>query len=350
MIYHLREPLYNVCMSYYDIRACAVEDYAEAVRKLTEQVDEPVSFLQAPLYGKLQAASGKEVVYFTISRDSLVVGCGLGVVYEAAAGLKFLYCPYGPMSSVWDEELVADLEAFFRPLAEKYGCSFVRLDNDQVKAAPGKKPIPSKIARTASLQPRAEWVLDISPSEEEIWMGFHKHARYNVRLAERANAVVALYKPSEAPLETFYNLMQATGDRDSFGIFDKSYYGSYLKTLSDDEGFLVMVTIDGRPAAAGLFVTYDRQAHYVFAGSSNDFRKIAPAYSVIWAAMKEAKKRGCTLLNFGGVTDDVKGHDLGGVTGFKKRFGGQRVEHENPIDFIYKPWKYRLFTLYKTLR
>ncbi|QQS19216.1 peptidoglycan bridge formation glycyltransferase FemA/FemB family protein [Candidatus Saccharibacteria bacterium] len=65
---------------------------------------------------------------------------------------------------------------------------------------------------------------------------------------------------------------------------------------------------------------------------------------------ERSQKRGCTIFNFGGVTDDVKGHDLGGVTGFKKRFGGYRVDHANPIDFVYKPLQYALFKLYKTLR
>jgi lipid II:glycine glycyltransferase (peptidoglycan interpeptide bridge formation enzyme) len=334
----------------YAIRSCSLEDYQQVSEEVASALPEAVSFLQAPLYGRLQQASGKEVVYVTIARDSRTVGCGLGVVYEAAAGLRFMYCPYGPVSTVWDADLVADLETFFRGIASKLNCTFVRLDANEVNLTSGKKPIPGKLARTASLQPRAEWVLDITPSEDDLWMDFHKHARYNIRLAERASAVTTVYKPSEAPLETFFGLMETTAGRDKFGIFDKAYYSSYLKTLSDEEGFMVVVTIDGKPAAAGLFVLFDQQAHYVFAGSSNDFRKIAPAYTVIWTAMKEAKRRGCTLLNFGGVTDDVKGQDLGGVTGFKKRFGGQRVEHKNPIDLVYIPWKYLLFKLYKTLR
>ncbi len=339
-----------VPMGVYTIQRCSVEDYEAASKSYLENHHELVTFLQAPFYGRLQENSGKEVVYIRILKQAELVGFGLGVIYSAPGGLKFLYCPYGPISTEWPPELVADLEVFFRSLADKLGCAFVRIDSDEVKSTAVKKPIPSKIARTASLQPRAEWVLDISPEEETLWMGFHKHARYNVRLAERAEANIAVLKPSEAPLETFYSLMKTTGERDSFGIFNKDYYESYLKTLTDDEGFVVLVSIDGKPAATGLFVLYDKQAHYVFAGSSNDFRKIAPAYSVIWAAMKEAKERGCTLFNFGGITDDVKGHDLGGVTGFKKRFGGYRIEHANPVDFVCKPAHYAMFKLYKLLR
>ncbi len=313
-------------------------------------MQQPIPFLQAPFYGSLQAASGKQVVYFCITKDTETVGCGLGVQYRAPGGFRFLYCPYGPVVREANEELLADLKAFFRPLAHKLGCAFVRLDDDTLAAASPNAPVASKLARMASLQPRAEWVLDISPDEESVWMGFHKHARYNIRLAERANANIAIYKASEAPLETFYSLMQTTSKRDNFEIFDKAYYESYLKTLDDKEGFIVLVSIDGKPAATGLFACYDGQAHYVFAGSSDDFRKIAPAYTVIWSAMKEAKQRGCTLFNFGGVSDTVKGQHLGGVTGFKKRFGGFRVEHRNPLDLVYKKLPYTLFKTYKSLR
>ena len=107
--------------------------------------------------------------------------------------------------------------------------------------------------------------------------------------------------------------------------------------------------LDGKPAAAGLFVMHDQQAYYVFAGSSNDNRKIAPAYSVIWSAIKTSQDRGCTLFNFGGVTESVKGQDLIGVTSFKRKFGGYQVDHRNPVDLIYSHARYMLFGLHKTL-
>ena len=338
-------------MASYTITECSAEQYHTATQALLQAGrDEPISFLQAPFYGRIQASSGKEVVYWTMHSAKALIGCGLAVAYDAPGGLRFLYAPYGPVSTVWDEGVYEELRVFFAPIALKLNCAFVRLDTDDLSELPHVRPIPAHLARTASLQPRAEWILDITQGEETLWMGLHKHARYNVRLAERAHADLHIYKPSEAPLDTFFSLMQTTSDRDGFGIFDKSFYAAYLQNLSDDEGFVVMCTIDGVPAATGLFVLYDQQAHYVFAGSSDDFRKIAPAYGVIWHAVQEAKSRGCSRFNFGGISDEVKGQQLGGVTGFKKRFGGYAVDHLNPVDVVYKPLLYLLFRLYKTLR
>ncbi len=338
-------------MAVYTLAECSIETYqAAAQADIARGNTEPVSFLQAPLYGKIQAVSGKNVVYCTIHKDDSLIGYGLAIVYSAPGGLRFLYVPYGPICSKWNQEVYEAVKKFYKPIAQRLGCAFVRLDTDDLPTGSQLRPISARLARTASLQPRAEWVLDTSTEVDTLWQGFHKHARYNVRLAERAKADIQIYEPHKAPLDTFFALMQVTSDRDGFGIFDRAYYASYLQTLADDEGFVIICSINGKPAAAGLFVVYDAQVHYVFAGSVNEFRKIAPAYTVIWQAIQEAKQRGCIRFNFGGVLDTVKGQDLSGVTAFKKRFGGYVVNHSNPVDIVYKPFRYFLFRLYKMFR
>jgi hypothetical protein len=100
-------------MGVYTIQRCSVEDYEAASKSYLDNHHEPVTFLQAPFYGRLQENSGKEVVYIRILKQAELVGFGLGVIYSAPGGLKFLYCPYGPISAEWTSELVTDLEVFF---------------------------------------------------------------------------------------------------------------------------------------------------------------------------------------------------------------------------------------------
>lgn len=331
------------------VTECSEKDYAAALETLRKPNGEPVSFLQAPFYGAWQARDGKTVVYYTAKDNSGFVAAGLAVLYTAP-GVNFLYSPYGPVVRQWTPELLSALRKFFSPIAKRINATFVRLDSTGLIDTPGVRPVSNPIAVTASLQPRAEWLLDIAPPEDKIWMGMHKHARYNVRLAERANAQLDFYAPAETPLETFFSLMQTTAGRDSFSIQSREYYQAVLESVPAESGFVAICTIDGKPAACALFAAYDDQVHYVFAGSSDDFRKIAPPYFVIWKAILESKKRGWHTLNFGGVSDDVKGKHLAGVTGFKKRFGGYQANHLNPIDLAYKPLRYALFRLYKLLR
>lgn len=340
---------YNRCKMAQNITvsACDPLEYAEILDSLTSQ-GVPVSFLQAPFYGAWQQADGKTVVYYAARDGETIIAAGLAVLYTAPGKLDFLYSPCGPVVKEWSPELLSALKEFFKDEAARLGATFVRLDSDGL--AKLTEPISNSLAVTASLQPRAEWLLDISGDQEAIWMGMHKHARYNVRLAERAAAKIQFFAPADAPLDAFFNLMQTTAGRDSFSIQSRAYYEAVLKSVPADSGFVALCSIDGRPAAVALFAAYGGVVHYVFAGSSNEFRKIAPPYFVMWQAIVEARKRGWHTLNFGGITDGVKGQHLSGVTGFKKRFSGYEVTHPNPVDLVYKPFKYALFTIYKRLR
>ncbi len=332
------------------VHECTANEYAAALAQLSHR-GPAVSFLQAPFYGEWQLRDGKKVVFFTATDDSKTIAAGLAVKYDAPGGISFFYCPYGPVVRAWTPELLAALRDFFEPIAERTGATFVRFDDAGLsKQVPSAKPVANRLAVTASLQPRAEWLLGITESKDTLWMALHKHARYNVRLAERASAKLDFYEPAKAPLDVFFGLMQTTAGRDSFSIQSRSYYEAVLQSIPADSGFVAICTIDGKPAAAALFATYNSMMHYVFAGSSDNFRKIAPPYFVIWNAILEAKKRGWNILNFGGINHEVKGQHLAGVTGFKKRFGGYEVTHPNPVDLIYRPFKYTLFSLYKRLR
>lgn len=322
--------------------------YEKALGSLEARVDDPVSFLQSAVYANIHEQRGKTVLRIIAHRSEKIVACAVAVKYDAPLGLSFLYLPYGPVVSSWDNGLLLAFKVFLRHEAKRLNCSFVRIDNFPNDLQ--KRSLSNRLARAASLQPRAEWIIDITPAEDTLWTAMHKHARYNIRLAERASAEIRVFSPADAPIDDFYALMKTTASRDDFSIFDKAYYKSYLSCLTADSGFVIMCYIDGKPAATGLFVVHDKQAHYVFAGSSDDFRKIAPAYSVIWEAMKRAKQRGCTYFNFGGISDNVKGQAWAGVTSFKKRFGGFAAAHPNPIDIVVRPLWYGLFRLYKSIR
>ncbi|MGB4966944.1 MAG: peptidoglycan bridge formation glycyltransferase FemA/FemB family protein [Candidatus Saccharimonadales bacterium] len=328
---------------------CDETSYEAALNTLESKLKEPVSFLQAPVYGRVQVGNGKKVCYFVGRDGGEIVLAGLGVRYEAPGGLRYLYFPYGPVVTEVSADIFASFVTQAKKIARQLGCGFVRIDNEHFFASHASSTSPA-VARMSSLQPRSEWLLDISGDQESIWMGLHKHARYNIRLAERAHSEHKVYAPADVPMEDFYSLMATTGNRDSFSIFDRSYYEAYLAAMTPEDGFVAMVYIDGQPAATALFVMHDAQMHYVFAGSSNDYRKIAPAYFLIWETIKIVRDRGCTLFNFGGVQDEVKKLHLQGVTSFKKRYGGYQLDHGLPADLVISHLRYLALRIYKSIR
>ncbi|MFZ1484208.1 MAG: peptidoglycan bridge formation glycyltransferase FemA/FemB family protein, partial [Candidatus Saccharimonadales bacterium] len=190
----------------YDVKPVSHDEYSAALAEIEDQLESSVSFLQSPAYAKLQVAAGKEVVCITITNKDKLVGCGVGVRYTAPGKLAYLYFPYGPVVTDCSQELLAALKGALQPIAQRLGCTFVRIDNTRLITTTGVSTATNAVARMSSLQPRIEWVLPIHEPLDTIWMGMHKHARYNVRLAERANATFETYVPSEAPLDTFYEL------------------------------------------------------------------------------------------------------------------------------------------------
>lgn len=336
-------------MSHYSVQAISAQDYATSLESLRPQLPAPLHFLQAGFYGEWQQKSGKHVTHFEIKKSGELIGCGMAIAYPLPGGFHYLYCPYGPLLTDWSAGAVDALKYFFK---HEHGQAplFVRFDADNMPEAEFTEPS-NAAAATASLQPRREWALDISPSEEKLLEGFHKTARYHLRLAERSNTTIRFEHFTPVQLDHFYDLMLATSDRNSFGILPKSYYKAVFETLHDTpDSFLAFADIDGVPAAAVLVASYDGQAHYVFGCSGNQFRRIAPSYLLLWHSIQKAKANGNTVFNFGGITDSIKSTRLQGVTEFKKRFGGYEIAHDKPADIVLSPVLYKLFTLYKKIQ
>lgn len=328
----------------YTTTISSAKAYAQNLNTIKSNLPNQLHFLNAPFYGQWQELSGKKVIYFDIKKSGELIGCGMAIRYALPGRFWYYYCPYGPIVTEWTTDLSASIKKFFNTQPDNK-LLFSRLDADN--RLDFKVP-PNYVAATASLQPRNEWVLDITPELSQIHDNFHKTARYHIRLAQRNNTAVSFHKTTPDQLDVFYKLMLATSNRNNFGLLPKAYYRAVFKTLeSTNNGFLGLTTVGDQIVAGAVIVIYDHQAHYVFGCSDDQFRRIAPSYYLQFSCIQEARNRGCTLYNFGGISDEIKGTRLQGVSVFKKRFGGRAVSHGMPTDIIKSPTLYRLFGIYK---
>lgn len=327
------------------------QGYAECLEQIKPALKAPLHFLNAPFYGEWQEIAGKKVAYFRVSDGKEAIGGGMVIPYVLPGGFYYLYCPYGPVLTKWSPAVTDSIKKYFKDNFTDKKLLFVRLDADGLP--PGSLHVPSDAATaTSSLQPRNEWVLDISDANDKLLAGMHKKARYHINLAERSGATFRVEPFSAKQLDIFFDLMTTTSARDNFHILPKSYYQAIFETLKDNKNAqLAYVDIDGQPAAANLCVAFDGQAHYIFGCSANEFRRIAPSYFLQWKSIQRFKEMGnVQLYNFGGVSDDIKSTHLAGVTKFKQRFSGYNVSHDKPADIIMAPFGYKLFSLYKRLQ
>lgn len=329
-----------------EISKTDLQGYSKSLSLLKSKLTSPLHFLHSPDYGAWQEKARVEVVYFTVQQAGKLIGCGLATKLLAPGGFYYFYCPYGPLLTGWNKNIVKKVQDFFRDNFDKK-LLFVRLDCELPDTI--AKPAKPAVASTSALQPRTEWLLNITPSEDQLLANAHRKCRYHIKLSQRNGVSVRIEKCDVGQLDTFYDLLKTTGERDGFSLHSKEHYRAALESLGKS-AFIGYALIEDKPVAASLCYIYDNQAHYIYGSSANEHRELGIGYLLQWSCIQEAKSRGATLYNFGGIAGGVKGEHLAGVTKFKQRFGGFSKSHSLPTDLPVSKLGYYLFSAYKSLR
>ncbi|MBV9258997.1 MAG: peptidoglycan bridge formation glycyltransferase FemA/FemB family protein, partial [Ktedonobacteraceae bacterium] len=79
-----------------------------------------------------------------------------------------------------------------------------------------------------SVHGRRSWVLDITPSAEQLLANCKMTWRQNIRVAERKGVVVREANGKE-DFDKYYELLTVTSERDAFFIHDKEYHKEILR-------------------------------------------------------------------------------------------------------------------------
>ncbi|MBI2888742.1 MAG: peptidoglycan bridge formation glycyltransferase FemA/FemB family protein [Candidatus Liptonbacteria bacterium] len=308
-------------------------------------------FTQSYAYGEWQRAAGRTVRRFIGIRDGACVATLQLVQFPLLAGRSYFYAPYGPIvKEGGGGDVVRALYDTARDIG-RGGTAFVRFDfspplqGDSLRSAEGMfRRAPRATYHASSAQPRAEWVLNLAQSEEELFRGMHHNTRYSIRAAERRGVRT---ETVGAPLLTehfdeFYKLMEETAARDGFFLHSRRYYEAAFRVSAEaGNAFLIFARHEAALLAAHFIVLYGGQAHFVFGGSSSAQRELFGSYAAQWMAIREAKSRGATRYNFGGVSSglpagrqarDVRGN-WEGLSNFKRKFGGTLLSHSPFFDF-----------------
>lgn len=207
------------------------------------------------------------------------------------------------------------------------------------------------VTETDTIQPPQTILVDLRPSEDHILAAMKQKTRYNIRLAAKKGVTVRLGSTADIP--AFYRLMQATGQRDSFGIHDLAYYRVAHELFAPEQAALVMAEYEGKPLAGVMVFCWGETAAYLYGASSDEERQRMPTYAAQWEAMRWAKARGCTVYDMWGIPDvsetELESHfteqteGLWPVYRFKRGFGGDIRRTVGAADRVYNRLLHRLY-------
>lgn len=268
----------------------------------------------------------------------------LAMAEERSLGLGFsgLFCAGGPAGSPSRPDAFS---AALRALALRERAVFFQAE----PYAESPALAGWKAAHYKRLFERHTAWLDLSRGEDEILSSMKEKGRYNVRLSAKHGVSARAVPATDANLDAFLALLSETLERDGFSGNSRAHYRAMLDLLERENwGGLYLAEKDGKVLAAGVFTFLGKLGTYYYGASTSDnaLRKFMPAYALQWAAIRDAKARGCSAFDFLGIDDpsSAPGH-LAGVTDFKMKFNPSVKTWPAARSFVARPWALRLLKL-----
>lgn len=280
-------------------------------------------------------------------------------------GKCWLYCPRGPLADYSNTQALRELFQKIRTLAQEQNAVFIRYDPAlELKSSDlnchSDFGFGNSVRAHSHYQPENTLILDLTASPEELLKQMKPKGRYNIKVAQKHGVKARKSDGNAADTSAFYNLLKLTTTRDAFAAHDQKYYENMLKILGP-HAQLYLAEYQNKPLA-GMIVTYFKDtATYYFGASSNEHRNVNAPALLQWQAIQDAKAAGCTEYDFLGIAPESptrhlkfgfrnSPHPLRGVTDFKLKFGGTRVDYHPAQEIVYQPLWYALVKLIKKFR
>ncbi len=303
--------------------------------------------LQTTAWGQLKSDFG------WYARRVIAENTGAQILFRRLPlGLTWAYLPKGPVGTQWDR-IWPQVDAVCR----QNRAIFLKVEPDiwenESDSFLSWLPVNQFQRSPHDIQPPRTILVDISLPEDEILAGMKQKTRYNIRLAARKGVKTAF----SDDVDRFYQLMQVTGERETFGVHSAAYYRRAFELFApQDQCRLISAEFDGKWLAALMIFALGDTAWYFYGASSNEHRNLMAPYAAQWAAIRWAKSKGCTRYDLWGVPDadgdELEAHfmarheGLWGVYRFKRGFGGQVIRMKGTWDRVYNPILYSLYRLW----
>jgi len=173
-------------------------------------------------------------------------------------------------------------------------------------------------------------LIDLTPSENNIFRSFPKEKRRLIRKALKNN--VKIHQSTD--IESFIKLK--IGYFPFLGFLLKHEYHALWQTFSQQNATLLLASCfddlnhRNKTLAGILLLFHGHKAYYWLAASTKQGNTYAAPSLLVWEALKLSKKRGCTVFDFEGIYDSrfhKATKNWQGFTSFKKGFGGREITY-----------------------
>ncbi len=290
-------------------------------------------FMQSTAWADFKELEGYQTFrYGLFTRQKLVGGCII-YFYPHVSEAKLLLSPGGPIlpEKLLNQGLKLLVDHIERWLAPQLGAIALRIEPLWTHKPQGF----SEFVRSPADSITSETLLiNLQPTLTEIMAAMKPKGRYNIRLSIR-HGVETKFTSDPQVIPLFYEIFHETAQRQQFFSEPYSFFINLCQILfaanSAEIGFAIW---QGQVLAAMLVVYWGERATYLYGGRRSTHPEVMPAYGLHWAAMQQAKMRGCKFYDFYGFTRNPN-HAYAKFSNFKRQFGGIPTTTIGAQDYIF---------------
>jgi lipid II:glycine glycyltransferase (peptidoglycan interpeptide bridge formation enzyme) len=262
-------------------------------------------------WAELKTATG-----WSVRRFMLDGGLAQVLIKSLPLGLTVAYAPRGPLVA---PERLADAIAAVRAALARQRCASLLCDPE----APDDPAVRASLAHAGVraspvfVQPRRTLLMDLSKSDDELFVAMRKKTRQYIHNAERAGVVTE----ETRDLDRFMKVLGAVGQRDRFAVRSREYFDRMLAAFGD-RALLMLARVGPEDAGAMLLVRMADRAWELYGGWSGAHAEARPFYLLKWRAMLRMRQLGVRRYDMYGLAEGAD-DPLAGVENFKLGYGGE---------------------------
>ena len=314
------------------------------------------SFAQFPqswAWGEFRASQGCPLRRFLLLDDRGDVAVAAQMEYRRRKfGTGYWYAPRGPVfspklpSDARRDVLMRLCEELLKIPELRRKALFWRMEPASEISNP-EGLVPLSFRRVAALNPASTILLDLAPTEDELFRRMSEKTRYNIRVAEK-HGVTTRVGSGAKDISAFLKLMGETAARDRFVQHDHAYLAATYEFLAArGMARLRFAEHGGKLLAANMEIAFGDTVTYLYGASSSESRNVMAPHLLHWSAIRDAKAKGFSIYDFWGANPEWKGmHSYKpsweGITRFKRGFGGRLVNFVGTWDLPFHPFLYLL--------
>lgn len=310
--------------------------------------------LQSFAWGEFRKSTGVAVERVGMFDGDKLVG-GFQVTFHPIPKISYTagYLPKGLMP---DETMLAAI----RDIGKRHKALFVKLEPNvaaSVNNPSGHESI-SKFLLAHDCVPgrpmftKYTFVLDLTPTEEELLAKMRPKTRYNIGIAQK-KGVSVIEDTTKEGMEEYLKLLAETTKRQKFYAHDEEYFHKMWEALSGSGMMHIFKAMyEGKALSIWIVFVFNNKLYYPYGASSREHREVMANNAIMWEVIRFGKKEKCTSFDmWGSLGPDANPKDpFFGFHKFKEGYGGTLTQYLGTYDYVLNAQYYKFFRIIEDWR